>query len=352
MNGLFPLIVLLLLLFGPPEAVLAQNKPHLFDSPKSGGRPLFSDQVVARGKGFQIKQSQVDELFIAFRSHRAAIGQEVAPSLRPDIEADILDRLIATQLFLQKATEQDKVQAREIGNAFIAEQKKLALSEESFRRQLLAVGMTPEEFSAQIHEQAVVKAVIDREIRARKKLSDEEIKKFYEENPGLFIEPETVRASHILISTRDSITGQPLTPELRLEKKRVAERALARARAGEDFAKLVRELSEDQATKNSGGEYNFARARDNPRQAMVPEFEAAAFSMAPNQISDLVETAFGFHIIKTLAKTPAKTIEFALVEERIRENLLRDEVEKDLPDFIAKLREEAGVEIISPAGKR
>jgi peptidyl-prolyl cis-trans isomerase C len=335
-----------------PGGLFAQNKPSLFDSPRSSSStPLFDDRVVARGKNFQIKQSQVDELFIAFRSHRAAIGQEISPAMRPDIEADILDRLIATQLFLGLATEQDKLQARQIGEAFIAEQKKQALSEESFRRQLIAVGMTPDQFSAQIHEQAVVKAVIDRELRASKKVSDEDVRKFYDENPILFKEPERVRASHILISTRDSITGKPLAPELKLEKKRAAERILKRVRAGEDFAKLAREFSDDTQTKESGGEYTFARARDNPRQAMVPEFEAAAFSMTTNQISDLVETAFGYHIIKLLGKTPEKKVEFAMVQEQIRDNLLREDVEKDLPAFISKLREQAEVEILSPGKK-
>jgi peptidyl-prolyl cis-trans isomerase C len=310
------------------------------------GTLLFDDRVVARGKTFEIKQSQVDEMFIAFRSHRAAIGQEIPASLRPDIEADILDRLIATQLLLQRATDQDRIQAREIGDSFIAEQKKQLPSEESFRRQLTAVGMTPEQFSAQIHEQAIVKAVLDREIKAQKKVTEDQVKRFYQENPNLFREPETVRASHILVSTRDTISGQPLTPELKLEKRKLAEKILARARAGEDFAKLVREFSEDPATKDRGGEYVFARARDNPRQAMAPEFEAAAFSMSANQISDLVETAFGFHIIRTTSKTPARPVELAQVADQIRESLLREEVEKDLPGFIDKLRKEAGVEII------
>src|ERR1041384_6845513 len=114
--------------------------------------------------------------------------------------------------------------------------------------------------------------------------------RFYAENPTLFQEPELVRASHIHISTRDKITGKDLTPELKLEKKQLAAKALARVRAGEDFAKVVKELSDDTSSKSRGGEYTFARAKDDPRRAMAPEFEAAAFSMAPNQITDLVET--------------------------------------------------------------
>ncbi|MFO1497003.1 MAG: peptidylprolyl isomerase [Verrucomicrobiota bacterium] len=328
------------------------SKSTLFDKPQASGAPLFADDVVAKGKGFEIKQSQIDEMYVAFKGHRAAMGEAVPDDLRPRIEADILEKLIATRLFLIRATEQDKTKAKEIANAFIAEQRKQVPSEESFRRQLMAVGMTTNEYTTQLHEQAIVKAVIDREIKAGKKVTDAEAKKFYADNPNLFQEAETVRAAHILIPTRDTVTGKELTPELKLERRRLADKVLARAKAGEDFAKLVREFSADQATKSRGGEYTFSRAKDDPRRAMAAEFEAAAFSMKPGQISDPVETGFGYHIIKLIEKTPAKKTEYAKVEERIKESLLREAVEKELPNYIEKLKKEAGVQVLLSDAKK
>ncbi len=347
MNGRIRLLSLLTLTLGVWAATAAPNKANLFDKPRATTGPLFGDNIVAKGKGIEVKQSQVDEMYLAFKGHRAAMGQAVPDNLRPQIEADIIEKLIATQLFLSRATAQDKTKAKEIADAFLAEQKKQVASEESFRRQLLAVGMSTQEFSSQIHEQAIVKAVIDREIKARKAISDAEAKKFYADNPGLFTEPELVRASHILLSTRDSVSGKPLTPEAKLEKKKLAEKILARVKSGEDFAKLAREFSNDVGSKDRGGEYTFARAKDVPGRAMAAEFEAAAFSMKPNQISDLVETGYGFHIIKTLEKIPAKKIDYAKVDSKIKENLLREAVEKELPDYIAKMKKEAGVQILA-----
>ena len=78
---------------------------------------------------------------------------------------------------------------------------------------------------------------------------------------------------------------------------------LKRARAGEDFAKLAKEYSEDPGSKDKGGEYKF------PRGQMVPEFEAAAFSLKTNQVSDIVTTSFGYHIIKLSEKIPAQKVE-------------------------------------------
>ncbi len=340
-----------LLLLGSLAAWAAQDAARLFDKPRSNPAPLFPDPVVAKGNGFEIKRSQVDEMYLAFKGHRAAMGQLIPDSLRPQIESDIIDKLIATQLFLLKATDQDRAAAKEIADSFLAEQKKQVPSDDSFRRQLMAVGMTTHEFEAQIREQAIVKAVIDREIKVHQKVTDADARKFYAENPTLFREPELVRAAHILISTRDTITGKPLAPELKLEKRRLAQKIAERARAGEDFAKLAREFSEDTGSKDRGGEYTFPRAKDDPRHAMVPEFEAAAFSMKPNQISDVVETSYGYHVIKLLEKIPPKKIEYSQVEDRIKQTLLREAVEKALPDYIDKLRKESNVQVLVPDKK-
>src|SRR5687767_11335108 len=106
----------------------------------AGATALFDDPVLARGRAVEVKQSQVDEMFAAFRANRAAAGQPIPESQRPKIEADILDKLIATQLCLNRATEADKAKAQQIAKEFITEQMKQVPSEESFNRQLRVMG--------------------------------------------------------------------------------------------------------------------------------------------------------------------------------------------------------------------
>jgi peptidyl-prolyl cis-trans isomerase SurA len=306
---------------------------------------LFPDKVVARGKGFEVKQSEVDDLYLAFKANRAAAGQTVSENLRPAIEADILDRLIATQMFLGKATDEDKKSAQKVADNFIAEQKSQARSESAYRRQLLALGMTPEEFARHVMEQAVVKVIIDREIKSGINVTEEAAKRFYEENSHLFVEPEMMKVRQILISTRGP-RGEALTPEEQQAKLKLAQQIATRARTAKDFPQLVKQYSEDPLTKDSDGEYTIARARDDPRRALLPEFEAAAFSMQPGQVSDVVTTLAGHHIIQAVEKIPARKVDFAQVKESIMAQLMQNAVEQEIPAFLEKLKKEFEVEIV------
>ena len=115
---------------------------------------------------------------------------------------------------------------------------------------------------------------------------------------------------------------------------------LKRVRAGEDFAKLAKEYSEDPGSKDKGGEYTFARSQ------MVAEFEAAAFSLGTNQVSDIITTRFGYHIIKLSEKIPARKVEYAKAASDVKEWLTQQAVQKQVPDYMAKLQKDAGVEIL------
>lgn len=303
------------------------------------GLDLFPPKILAKGRNVEVKSSQLDEAYLAFKANRAAAGQPVSEAARPQIERQILDKLIATQLFLSRAIAKDREAGKGIADKFIAEARTKASSEASFQRQLLAEGTTVEAFEAQVLEQAVVKAVIDREIRDKITIKDEDLKKFFDENSAKLGKPERLRVSHILFGVKDA-AGAPLPPEQIREKQDLATRVLGKARGGDDFVRLVLDFSEDRNSNRKSGEYTFARGQ------LPHEFDAAAWSLKPNQISDLVTTAYGFHIIKCLERFPEEKAEFPKVRDQIRETLLQEEVQKRLPGHIEQLKKEAAVEIL------
>ena len=306
--------------------------------PAAKADELFPDPVVAKGKGVEIKRSQLDEALITIKGNLAARNQSMAPSELLALEKQILDRLIQIQILQARATAADKAKGKELCEKRLADMKSRAPSEEAFNRQLKVAGLTPELLHKRLTEETVGETVLVRELNLE--ITDAAVKKFYDDNPAPFEQPEMVRASHILLGTRDSATNAELSDEQKKAKRKQIEDLLKRARDGEDFAKLAKEFSEDPGSKDKGGEYTFPRGR------MVPEFDAAAFSLKTNQISDVVTTAFGYHIIKLSEKIPARKVDLAKVADDIKQHLRTQEMQKLLPAFTEKLKQEAGVEIL------
>ncbi len=330
-------------LSGDPVALpsaRAQNTPQKNKLPKSEAE-LFGDDVLAEGKGVSVRRSHLEEAFGLFKANLASRGQRFPDEKREVVETQLLDKLVVTQILMSQATEEDLAKAKTAGTKFVEQTRKQAPSEEAFRRQILATGMTMAKFEEQISERAVCEQVLDRALKSKTAVTDAQAKKFYDENPKRFLQPETMRVRHLLISTRD-LTGKDLPESLRSAKKEIASKLLERAKKGEDFEALVKEASEDRASRDRGGEYTF------PRGQMPPEFEAAAFPLAPNQLSDLATTAHGFHIIKGLERIPEKKIPYSQAEMDVKEKLAFDEVQAQLPEFFEKLKKDYQVTMKKP----
>lgn len=332
-------LALLAALFAAPGTFAVNSGTNAAAKPADKLTELFGDPVIAKGKGVEVKRSQLDDEVIRAKAIAAGRGQQ----LPPDFERIALQNLINVQILLGKATEADRVRGKELFQEGIQKLKTNSkLSDEEFNdrlnRELKAQGQTKEQWDKQAMEQATIQAVVDRELKVT--VTDDDVKKFYDENPARFEKPEMVRASHILLSTLDSTTRQPLAEEKKAAKRKQAEDLLKRAKAGEDFGKLAGEFSEDPGSKDKGGEYTF------PRGAMVPEFESAAFSLNTNQISDIVTTQFGYHIIKLSEKIPATKLELGKVASDLKEGLKRREMEKLIPDYMDKIKKDASVEIL------
>jgi peptidyl-prolyl cis-trans isomerase D len=158
-----------------------------------------------------------------------------------------------------------------------------------------------------------------------------EVERYYNDNIELFSTPEQVRASHILFKTEGKDEAAV---------RAAAEKVLAEAKAGADFAELAKKHSEDESNAKLGGDLDyFTRGR------MVPEFEEAAFTAQPGLIPDLVKTGFGFHIIKVADKKAGTTRTFDEVKAQIREQLVGERAQR-LADTRA---EEVAGEIKTPA---
>jgi len=161
-------------------------------------------------------------------------------------------------------------------------------------------------------------------------VTTQEVQARYNENIGTYSQPEQVRASHILFQT-DGENDDAV--------REAAEAVLVRARAGEDFAELAREFSDDTSAESGGDLGYFGRG------AMVPEFELSAWALEPGEISDLVETPYGFHIIQLVDKQAATTRTIDEVRPQIEDQIKAEEAQTEA----TRIAEEIAAAVDTPA---
>jgi peptidyl-prolyl cis-trans isomerase C len=337
-----PLILLATALAG--SIAPAIHAAEATNKPASKLDALFEDKVIAKGKGFEVRQSEVDEAFSEMRAAAASRGQTIPEAQRSAFEYKMLEKAIVAKILTLKATEDDKAKALERSKKLIEDTMKNFPTPEAFERQLKVNGLNFGKFEQKTVEQVTWQLVLENALRPKVSVTDDQVKAFYTNNPARFEKPEQVRASHVLISTLDSkqTPPAPLPEDKKKEKLELAKKIQERAQKGEDFAALAKEYSDDPGSKEKGGEYTF------PRGKMVKPFEVAAFSLQTNQVSDVVETQFGYHIIKLSEKIPAEVVPFDKVAKELKDAMFQQEIQKLIPDYVEVLKKENDVEISIP----
>lgn len=174
-------------------------------------------------------------------------------------------------------------------------------------------------------------------VLANLKVSDEEMQKYYKEHEKEFQMTDSVKVRHIFFQSSAKASA-----EERAKARAKAEDALARLRKGEDFVKLAAELSEDADTAKKGGALGVIA----PGKTNSEEFEKTAFSLKSGETSGVVETPFGFHIIRVDEKTDKRTAAFDEAKSYIEAVLKRELEQKKGEEFIVRLMKESGLEVV------
>ena len=194
------------------------------------------------------------------------------------------------------------------------------------------MGLTKEGFQDEIRQDMMIQALLDGQLKDVKKVSAEDVSAFYRDHPESFRSPEQVRASHILIAV-DSGASEEERAQKRLELAKLK----GEIEKGTDFAQLASQHS-DCPSKARGGDLGYF-----PRGKMVKPFEDAAFGMKVGEVSDIVETQFGYHLIKVTDHQEPKQATLDDVKDQIENLLNRQAKDEAIGQYIAKLRESAKI---------
>jgi len=277
-----------------------------------------SDEELAQ-QIFAIPGLQENGRFIGEQRYELILRSQVPPMTKAMFEENLRRSMMIDKL-RAALTDWLAVSDAEVEREFRLRNERVrlqvvALTAEAFRSQVtvsdadVAAYFESREETYRVGEQRKVRMLLlDRE-EAEKRviIPATEAQRYYNNNINLYQTPDQIRASHILLT----LAGKD---EAAVRKQ--AEELLQQVKAGADFAALAKKFSEDPGSRDQGGDLDyFGRGR------MVPEFEAAAFALEPDQVSDLVRTQFGFHIIKLADKKPALTRPFEEVRPQIEEQL-------------------------------
>jgi peptidyl-prolyl cis-trans isomerase C len=312
----------------PPAAPDAPVAPAAPPKPVPEKLP----DVVARVNSEDLKRAEFEDALrtIELRNHRPIPAER-----RDEILRGVLDELVTYKILRQEAKAQGVVVTDAEVDAQLQQLQMKTGGEDAFKKALQEQQMTLDRLRADTRSQLAVGKLIDTQVASAPAATDSDAKDFYDKNPERFKQPEMVRASHILVRVDPTADDSS-----KKAAKAKIEGVLKRAKAGEDFAALAKENSDD-GSAQLGGDLNYF-----PKEKMVPEFANAAFQLKTGEISNVVTTQFGHHIIKLTDRKPASVVPLVDVNDRIKQALTEQRKQERAEAFIAQLKQKSKVEVL------
>jgi peptidyl-prolyl cis-trans isomerase C len=292
---------------------------------------------LASVNGKEISQVDLEKEMNRFEGQMGVSGQPPDMEQREAIKKKVLDNLIQRELLYQESVRLEiKVDDGELQEQ-MTQLKSRFTSEEDFTNALKRLKMSEGELKDEFNRRLMVKKMIDQVIADKIQITPEETKTFYDSNPSFFKAPERVRASHILVKLDPNASEADKT-----SARKKIEGIQKRIQQGEDFAAIAKELS-DCPSASKGGDLDYFQ-----RGQMVAPFEEAAFALKPGEMSAVVETQFGYHLIKVVDRKESGVIVYEEIKENIESHLRQQKVNEQYAAYIEQLKSRAKVEISTP----
>ena len=292
------------------------------------------DRVIAKVNGEIITLSTVQERVGIYKQQLGA--SENPPNLSDkEIIEKTLNSIIEERLQLQEAKKSGlEVDDESIKNALKDIMKRNNIDEAQMEAMLEQEGRTMEQYKTVISDQILVTKVVQFHMGKSGKATKKQIKKYYFENQKEFWTPMQPFVRHILFIAEEDAT--PLEKQLKKDK---ATEILSKVRAGQDFSELAKKYSED-VSASTGGEIGAM-----VKGQFVPEFEEVAFKLKPGEVSDIVESRYGYHIIKVDKVIPGKSRPLDEVKTQIEQMLEFKNKKQKYTEWMDELKKDSMIQI-------
>lgn len=296
----------------------------------ASGTAVQLRRAVARVNGIDIDALELRRAKkVLLRGKEAPAGQQDA------VDKQAVEQLISAELLYQAS---EKVAIKDLDKqieAKLAQGKSRFRDEQEFKNAIKDLEMDEKTLREYTRRDLLISRFVETTFAAQAAVTEAEMRAFYENNPDNFKQGESVKASHILIGVDGAASA-----DTRKTAREKAEKLRKEVSGGADFAAAAKGNSTCPSSQQGGDLGYFSKGQ------MVPPFEKAAFALKPGEISDVVETSFGYHIIKLTDKKSAESIDFKDAKARIEGYLKGQKVNDAVQKYIAEARKTAKIEIL------
>jgi len=295
--------------------------------------PAELPDVLAKVNGESITKTEFEKAVLTVERQNG--GATVPPDQRDQVYRGVLEQLIGFKLLVQESKARNVTVADTDIDARMAQVRSQFPSEEAFKQALDQQKITVDQLRADARSEMQVTKMLQTEVDPKVAVSPAKLQEFYDKNPERFKQTERARASHILLRLPEQ-ADEAAKAAVRTKATEV----LKEARAGKDFAALAKQYSQDTGSAPGGGDLNYFQ-----KGQMVPPFDQAVWAMKIGDISDLVETQFGFHIIKLTDKQAERTVPLDEVRPQVQQFLENQSRQEATQALIKSLAAKGKVEI-------
>jgi len=293
------------------------------------------DRIVAKVNADVITLMMLEDRVAVFLNKMKAAGSVDKQLTKNKLMETVLDGMIAEKLQIQEAKKLGMVVAEEdlqkaLGDIYATNN----ITREQFKNLLISEGSNFDDYKKIVSDQILVSRIIKMQVGSATAVGERSVRKYYRKNKNFFWVPGKITLSHIMF-----IRGSDSSEKERQLQKKTAEEILQRIQAGENFSELAKKYSDD-VSAHSGGQLGAVG-----RGTMLPEFENAAFDLKVGEVSDIVKTVNGIHIIKCDNITPGYTKEFKLVKSEIKKILSSKKREKKYQEWMSELKKKSFITV-------
>jgi peptidyl-prolyl cis-trans isomerase C len=304
-------------------------------APAGGIASISPDTMVAKVNGKEINAGMLNQQFNAMMQQYAQqVPPEQLSKLQPMLKQQAVAALVNQELLLEEADKEGISPSNDEINAEIEKIVGQFPSREDFDAQLARAGVTDAALRRDLSRNLKIQTLVDKQNPEGDEVTDEDVETFYAENSQQFQQPEQVGASHILIKFAPEDTE-----EQKAEKREKLLEIKKQIDEGADFSELATDNSDDVGSAANGGDLGyFGRGR------MIPAFEEVAFALGTGEVSDIVETKFGYHLIEVTGHKEEGVVPLEEVKEQVALYLGNQKQQKVIGEYIQTLRAGAMIE--------